>query len=148
MKAWVTWPEHLKGSKVLIVNSPAVDIYNVTFVESGESAVFHGDNLSFAPRVQAMTTPTIGDFSRDGLLQIVDTSPQSDTCLRVTVREMIGGADGWVGGLPVGRMRRLAKTAYRGATGSHLVRRFHASGCDYVTFAVTGPSTDWSTYNA
>ena len=89
-------------------------------------------------------TLTIGDLSRDGLLQIVDTAWDSNGTMRVTVREMIGGLASW--GLPerlvIERMRRLARRALPEYTAgqtrkSPVVRKFHADGCFYVTFAVS-----------
>lgn len=45
-KATITWPEHLKGQHVEIVNSPAENMYNV-ILEDGRSLVIHADNLTF-----------------------------------------------------------------------------------------------------
>ncbi len=53
-------------------------------------------------------TKTIGDFSRDGLAQIVDTNWDHNGGLRVTVREMIGQAPDKN---MVAKMRRLARAA-------------------------------------
>jgi hypothetical protein len=86
----------------------------------------------------------IGDYSHDGLLQITDTAWDSNGTLRVTVREMIGGIDGWV--LPkrlvIARMRRLARRAlpeyHKGQTrSSRLLSEVYAQGCTWVTFAVS-----------
>lgn len=84
----------------------------------------------------------IGMLSHDGLLQIVDTSWDSNGTLTVTVREMIGGLDQW--GLPkrlvIERMRRLARRClmYPEKTrSSRLIRTFYADGCGYATFAVS-----------
>lgn len=82
---------------------------------------------------------TIGDTSRDGLLQIVGTSWDGNGTLNVTVRELIGHHC-WVGGIPIERMRRLARRAlmYPEKTrSSRVVRRFYVDGCDHVTFAVS-----------
>lgn len=82
---------------------------------------------------------TIGDTSRDGLLEITDTSWDGNGTLRVTVREKIG-AGCWVGGLPIERMRRLARRAlmYPEKTrSSRVIRRWTAEGCEHVTFAVS-----------
>jgi hypothetical protein len=85
---------------------------------------------------------TIGDTTRDGLLQITDTRWDNNGTLFVTVREMIGGGDsGWIGGMPTERMRRLARRAlmYPDKTrSSRVVNRVsprHDSG--YITFAVS-----------
>lgn len=86
---------------------------------------------------------TIGDTTDDGLLQIVDTNWDSNGTLRVTVRELIGEGDaGWIGGMPIRRMRTLARRAlpeYRkGQTrSSRVIRKFVADGCGHVTFAVS-----------
>lgn len=84
---------------------------------------------------------TVGDVSRDGMFQIVDTSWDSNGTLRVTVRERMGTGS-WVGGVPIRRMRTLARRAlpeyHKGQTrSSRVVRRFTADGCSYVTFAVS-----------
>lgn len=81
----------------------------------------------------------IGDTSRDGMLVITDRAWDHNGTLRVTVRENIG-AGCWVGGLPVERMRRLARRAlpYPEKTrSSRVVRRWVAQGCEHVTFAVS-----------
>lgn len=85
---------------------------------------------------------TIGDKSADGLLQIVDTSWAADGSMHVTVRELIGGFQGWA--LPerlvIERMRRHARkaAALRPETikSSRLVRKFYAESCHYATFAI------------
>jgi hypothetical protein len=82
---------------------------------------------------------TIGDRSNDGLLEIVDTSWDHNGTMRVTVRELIGH-NGWIGGLPVRRMRTLARRAVHHpevTRSSRVVRKFTADGCDYVTFTVS-----------
>lgn len=82
---------------------------------------------------------TIHDRSRDGLLEIADTNWDHNGTLRVTVRELIGD-NGWANGLPLRRMRTLARRALphpEKTTGSRVVRRFVAEGCEHVTFAVT-----------
>lgn len=82
---------------------------------------------------------TIGDMSRDGLLQIMDTSWDGNGTLRVTVRELIGH-DCWIGGLPLRRMRTLARRALMypyTIKSSRVVNRFTYNGCDHVTFAVS-----------
>jgi hypothetical protein len=84
-------------------------------------------------------TLTIGDTSRDGLLIIADTRWDFNGTMFVTVRELIG-TNCWVGGLPVERMRRLARRAIahpENTRSARVVRRFSADGCDYVTFAVS-----------
>jgi hypothetical protein len=81
----------------------------------------------------------IGDTSRDGMLVITDTSWDFNGTLCVTVRETLG-AGCWVGGLPIERMRRLARRAlmYPEKTrSSRVVRRWTAQGCEHVTFAVS-----------
>lgn len=87
-------------------------------------------------------TLALGDLSRDGLLQIMDTSWDSNGTLTVTVRERIGGFNAW--GIPerlvIERMRRLARRCimYPEKTrSSRLIRKFHADGCGYATFAVS-----------
>lgn len=92
--------------------------------------------------IHGQTVATIGDRSRDGLLEIVDTNWNSNGTLFVTVRELIGGAAvAWPGGrLPIERMRRLARRAlmYPEKTrSSAVVRTFYAEGCHHVTFAVS-----------
>ena len=86
-----------------------------------------------------MAELTIGDRSRDGLLEIADTNWDHNGTLRVTVRELIGTGC-WVGGLPIRRMRTLARRAlpYPEKTrSSRVIRRFSSGGCDFVTFAVS-----------
>jgi hypothetical protein len=89
--------------------------------------------------MSTMTTKTIGDRTRDGLLEITDTHWDHNGTLRVTVRELIGSGC-WIGGLPLDRMRRLARTAIphpEKTKSSRVVRRSSQYGCDYVTFAVS-----------
>jgi hypothetical protein len=50
VKATISWPEHLKGQQVEIVNSPAENVCN-TIMADGEPHVFHGDNLEFEPPI-------------------------------------------------------------------------------------------------
>jgi hypothetical protein len=78
---------------------------------------------------------TINDTSRDGLLQIMDTSAlDAAGTMRVTVRDMTySGQD------QTDAMRRLARRAYpypEHIRSSRVIRRFKADGCPYVTFAV------------
>lgn len=85
---------------------------------------------------------TIGDRSRDGLLEIADTSWDSNGTMFVTVRELIGGRTGWRDGLPIERMRRLARRAIHHpeqTRSSRVVRKEYApsQGCWFVTFAVS-----------
>lgn len=86
----------------------------------------------------------IGDFSRDGLLQLVDTHWDSNGTLTVSVREMVGGFDSWIIGKPgvIRKMRRFAKRAlpeyYPGQTKHcRLIRTYDFGGCDAATFAVS-----------
>lgn len=82
---------------------------------------------------------TIGDSTRDGLLIITDTSWDHNGTLRVTVRERMGTGC-WDGGVPVERMRRLARRAimYPELTrSSRLERRWDADGCTHITFALS-----------
>lgn len=44
-QATITWPEHLRGKRVEIVNQPGN--YNVIVYETGEPLVIHPDNLDF-----------------------------------------------------------------------------------------------------
>ena len=83
-------------------------------------------------------TLEIGDYSRNGMYQIVDTSWDSNGTLRVTVRELYGLS--MVGPGMIVAMRRLARRAlmYPEKTrSSRVVREFHADGCTHVTFAVS-----------
>jgi hypothetical protein len=85
------------------------------------------------------TVLTIGDVSRNGLLQIVDTSWDSNGTLFVTVRELIGDRV-LVPATSIERMRRLARRAlmYPELTrSSRVTRKFYADGCTHVTFAVS-----------
>ena len=89
-----------------------------------------------------MTTLTIHDQSRDGLLEIADTAWDHNGTLRVTVRELIGGgAISWPGGkLPVAAMRRLARRALDHpdkTRSSRLIRTFEDQSCGFATFAVS-----------
>ncbi len=82
---------------------------------------------------------TVGDSTPDGLLVITDTAWDSNGTLRVTVRERMG-AGCWTGGLPMRRMRRLARRAIHHpdkTRSSRVLRRWTANGCEHVTFAVT-----------
>lgn len=82
----------------------------------------------------------LGDFSRNGLYQITDTSWDSNGTLKVTVREMIGEPE-----LPKARleaMRRFARRAlpeyHEGQTRSaRTVRTWYAQGTSHATFAVS-----------
>lgn len=84
---------------------------------------------------------TIGDGTPDGLLQIIDTRWDFNGTMFVTVRELIGGGDnGWVGGMPIERMRRLARRAIshpEQTRSARIVHRFMAEGCGAITFAVS-----------
>lgn len=90
-----------------------------------------------------MSTLTIGDRSRDGMLEIVDTQWDHNGTLRVTVREMLGR--GPAGGtpaadLPIRVMRDLAKRALEHpehTRSARLVRTFFADGQGFATFAVS-----------
>lgn len=87
----------------------------------------------------ADNTLTIGDRTPDGLLEITDTRWDHNGTMFVTVRELIGTGC-WRGGLPVARMRRLARRAlsHPGDTrSSRVVNRFTSGGCDHITFAVS-----------
>lgn len=83
---------------------------------------------------------TIGDGTRDGLLVISDTRWDHNGTLFVTVRERIGSGC-WVDGLPIRRMRTLARGALPHpdqTRSSRVVRRRRGhDGCDHVTFAVS-----------
>jgi len=82
---------------------------------------------------------TIGDRSRDGLLEITDTRWDSNGTMFVTVRELIG-TNSWIGGIPIERMRRLARRALahpEKTRSSRVVNRFSHGDCDHVTFAVS-----------
>jgi hypothetical protein len=84
-------------------------------------------------------TLEIGDTTPDGLLQITDTRWDSNGTMFVTVRELVGSGC-WNGGLPVERMRRLARRAISHpdkTRSSRVVRRWAAQGSDHVTFAVS-----------
>lgn len=86
---------------------------------------------------------TIRDMSRDGLLQITDTSWDHNGTLRVTVREMVGerlhpGERDYRE--TVRRARRLARRAimYPEKTrSSRLLRSWYAEGSTHFTFAVS-----------
>lgn len=88
---------------------------------------------------------TIGDYSRDGLLQITDTNWDSNGTLTVTVREMIGQYWEDYGhnlDSTIRRARTLARSALpeytKGQTrSSRVVRKWHANGQSHVTFAVS-----------
>lgn len=85
---------------------------------------------------------TIGDRTDDGLLEIADTNWDSNGTLRVTIRELIGGGDAaWVGGMPIARMRRLARRAISKpelTRSSQMVRKSQNGGNGgTVTFAVS-----------
>jgi hypothetical protein len=87
-----------------------------------------------------MANVKLGDFSKNGLYQITDTSWNHNGTLNVTVREMIGERE-----LPKARleaMRRFARRAlpeYKpGQTRSaRTVRTWYATGQMHATFAVS-----------
>ena len=86
---------------------------------------------------------TIGDFTRNGLYQIVDTTHPSSfgggsNDLRVTVRELYGIRD--VSPRDIRAMRDLAKRAVDNARSSHEVGRFF-DGSTHITFIVRGAHT-------
>lgn len=84
-----------------------------------------------------MAVLTIGEGTRDGLLQIIDTSVQRDGSMNVSVRELIGGGDnGWIGGMPIERMRKLAKRAVEFPGRTRTVKRYMHMSCGAVTFNV------------
>lgn len=82
---------------------------------------------------------TIGDRNPDGTLEITYTRWDSNGTLFVTVNELMGhGA--WIGGVPVRRMRTLARRAlmYPDRTrSSRVVRRWEHNGTTHITFAVS-----------
>lgn len=89
-----------------------------------------------------MATKTIGDSNRSDTARISDTRWDGNGTMLVTVREMIGGYDAWIGGrnsaLPV--MRRLARRALAKpelTRSSRVVREWFAYGQVHVTFAVS-----------
>lgn len=89
-------------------------------------------------------TLTVGDYNASGLAQITDTRWDSNGSLLVTVREMIGGFDSWVGGKDhaIRIMRTLARRAlteyHEGQTKrSPLVRTWFADGQHHATFMVS-----------
>ncbi len=83
----------------------------------------------------------IGTQTRNGLAEITDTSWDSNGTLTVTVREMIGGFDGWIGGerRALRVMRDLARRAlieyHPGQT--RTVRTWYTGGQHHATFAVS-----------
>lgn len=89
-----------------------------------------------------MSITALGDTSKDGLLEIVGTSWDYNGTMKVTVREMIGGFNGW--NIPeeniIRRMRTLARSAlaYPELTRkSPLVNTWENGGQIYATFAVS-----------
>lgn len=88
-----------------------------------------------------MSTPLeIGSQSRDGLLEVADTRWDGNGTLFVTVRELIGGREGWVGGLPIRRMRTLARRALQHPEtirSAREVRRSYDGSSWRVTFAIS-----------
>lgn len=90
-------------------------------------------------------TKTIGDYSRDGLLQITDTNWDSNGTMTVTIREMIG--QHWEdypqeNNNVIRRARTLARSALpeytKGQTrSSRVVRKWYANGQSHITFAVS-----------
>lgn len=82
-------------------------------------------------------TKTIGDFSRDGLAQIVDTSWDSNGTMKVTVREMIGQP---IDPNMLARMRRLARSAISHpelTRQSRAGRAYFTEGSYRITFYVS-----------
>ena len=81
----------------------------------------------------------IGDYSRDGLLQITDTRWDRNGTLFVTVRETMGG-NCLIGGFPIKRGRTLARSALQypeHTKSSRVTNRFKDGPCDAVTYAVS-----------
>lgn len=78
---------------------------------------------------------TIGDYSRNGLHQIVDTNWDSNGTLKVTVRDLSED-----GGDHTKAMRRLARKAImypENTRSSRVINRFTHGGTKQVTFAVS-----------
>lgn len=87
--------------------------------------------------------PTIGDTSRDGLLQITDTTWDHNGTIKVTVRELIGQRwEDYPGGKEqvIRRARTLARSTLmhpEHTRSSRVLRTWFAEGCSHVTFAVS-----------
>ncbi len=82
---------------------------------------------------------TVGDRSHDGQLEITETRWDGNGTLTVTVRELVG-ARAWPDGLPVERMRRLARRALmhpEKTRSARVVKRLTSSGFDHVVVAVS-----------
>lgn len=84
-------------------------------------------------------TLTIGDRTKDGLIEITDTNWAGYSLMRVTVRELIGSKC-W-DKFPLRRMRALASRAYPApftVRTARVVNRFASGGSDHVTFLLSG----------
>jgi hypothetical protein len=84
----------------------------------------------------------IGDSNRDDTVRVSDTSWDGNGALTVTVREMIGGYNGWIGGRDRA-LRAMRDTARRAlmypekTRSTRLVREWYADGQNHATFAVS-----------
>lgn len=87
------------------------------------------------------TVLTIGDRSRDNLLELADTSWDHNGTLTVTVRELVGDhCHSWSKPQMIRKMRDFARRAMphpEHTRSARLVRTFYAESCDYATFAVS-----------
>lgn len=92
-----------------------------------------------------MKTLSIGDYSHDGVLQVVDTAWDGNGTLRVTVRELIGErfhnkSKRYAN--TVRRARYLARKCLpeyypRQTKRAPLIRVFYTDGCTHFTFSVS-----------
>jgi len=111
---------------------------DVPFTLEVEGSHSYGTGVFYSFTFASKFTPeekTIGDRSRDGLLEIMDTSTSNEGIHRVTIRETVGG-NCLIGGFPESKARALAKATMKGANRTSIVNRFTYHTCQYVTVEV------------
>lgn len=89
-----------------------------------------------------MSILKIGDGNRQDTVRVSDTSWDHNGTLRVTVREMIGGYSGWIGGRKTA-LRAMRATARRAihhpekTRSARLIREWSDGVQMHATFAVS-----------
>lgn len=76
-KAVISWPAHLQGQEVELVNSPAAGVWNTVVISTGEPLVIHADNLTL-PADHGFIA--LGKYSsaRDSILHFLCEAAWSD----------------------------------------------------------------------
>lgn len=83
-----------------------------------------------------------GEFSRDGLIQFLDSSWDGNGGFTVAVREMIGGFNSWIGGKPyvIRKARRFVRRCVphpEDIEHVRLIRTYDYGGCMALVFKVS-----------